>query len=96
MAGIADDLARELAFQEDSYRLDVLAAAIGRHGDEINAETKRWRQAGEEPFDAQLAAKVLVLDRYADGRAALDGIAHFTRRFTEEREDLRREDETRR
>ena len=71
--------------------IDAFIAALLNHGEEIEDESAIWREHGEDAKTALALAKIAVLERHEDGRAALDLAEPLNVGIRERRKRLRGE-----
>ena len=73
------------------HAIDAFVSALVAHVEEIEDEAALRREHGESTKDALSLAKIAVLERHEDGRAALDLVEPMNAGIRERRKRLREE-----
>ena len=93
MDDLTSDLFRALRQQDDFETVKRFRDALVAHLAEIKDESARRREHGEDAKTALALAKIAVLERYEDGRAALDLVEPLNAGIRARRARLREENE---
>ena len=75
------------------HAIDAFVDALVAHSAEISDEAALRREHGESAKDALSMAKIAVLEKHSDGRAALDLVEPLNAGIRARREKLREESE---
>jgi len=73
------------------HAIDAFVDALVAHRAEISDEAALRREHGESAKDALSMAKIAVLEKHSDGRAALDAVCAAYQPLRQRREELRKE-----
>ena len=76
---------------QTSRAINAFVSALVAHREEISNESAIWREHGEDAKTALALAKIAVLERHEDGRAALDLVEPLHAGIRERRKRLREE-----
>jgi hypothetical protein len=76
---------------QTSRAIDAFLTALTAHRQELANEAAIWREHGEDAKNALALAKLAVLERHEDGRAALDLAEPLNAGIRERRKRLRGE-----